>query len=700
MAIGCRKGNRQCDFPPPASGSSKKPKHADSRPGQKRPSEEKDTAETSGLETIKDESEDDAAPDELTQPRPRLEKLRTNSAQSLPHKQKWRQHSEVSAASSTTASSATKEKETTPSTETSSSHSRSNTPSSVPTNAPPHTTTTSRQARWADRRADIQKYLKFHDEHITYYHYFLKFDMEDFIHTELIDLALTYEPLLWAVVTFAAYFYTIQQPDGQLNTFLTYYSKSLSLLMKALAKNAKPTEATLLTVLQLATFEEFLGDWVNLVGHHRAAHYMLLDLYTSENIMDTEVTRQILAWYARFDVVAGLMAGNETVLDRKWYLACSAYFDERIDTEDVDVDYSLQYIIAQNRLVGMDIAALFSRLAKGAIDMNTFVTENASVSQRLQGLKSRVEALNDGYYTVTEFPYRVPLTSADIVNPYVPGGLFRGAFWPLNYAWCDWYGIYQMHEYQTSLALGQSIPAEFEQLSLEQCRIFEAIERYPDAPPGSGVAAHTSLALASVFLKKDERHIMWARRKLASVERMGYIFPPAFRQKMSEMWQLPEVEHWWLPNEEGYAPILREIRKLIEERVKKAKEGRSLAAGGQADDLRDIKAIFSRMNIGGSGSGEESSPGSATSVTALTPPSSGSTVIAGETASKAAVVGMLPGLWPKTESSSSGTGISTGVVPAPVQQEQSQVQRRRQSLGSNVQRKQSQVDRMSWVGDS
>jgi hypothetical protein len=579
--------------------------------------------------------------------------------------------------------------------------------------------------------------LQYHDAHITYYHYFLKFDGEDFIHTELIDLALTYEPLLYAVVAFSAYHHTLKQDDGQIATFLSYYSKSLTLLMKSLAKGAKPTEATLLTVLQLATFEEYLGDWANLVGHHRAAHYMLIAIYTPASIMDTEVNRQILAWYARFDVVSGLMAGNETVLDRSWYTACSDWFDEQIDTEDLDIDHSLQYIIAQNRLIGMDIAALFSKLAKGTLDLPTFKTENTLIASRLQTLKLRIESLNDSYYTVKEFPYRVPLTPSDIVNPYIPGGLFRGVFWPLNYAWCDFYGIHEMHEYQTSVVLGVDSAADLEHISLEQCRIFEAIERYPDAPQGSTLAAHTSLGLASVFLPKDDRHIMWARRKLARVERQGYVFPPTFRQKMAQLWGVPEVEDWWLPEQEGYSPILREIRAFVEERVRKGREeGRD---GG--DDLRDIKALFSKMNIGGT---EDGSPGGSTGSgqekgTSLsmgvgvgsgarigsTPPAQ--PITAGAMAKEAGVTGMLGGLWPtnndeQVQSGIKSEGLSTTAMvggdvafqdlnigatggmapPAGPGDSASTVQMRRRSQGqiSRKQVQQQAMDRMSWVGGS
>src|SRR5204863_10512 len=59
---------------------------------------------------------------------------------------------------------------------------------------------------------------------------------------------------------------------------------------------------------------------------------------------------------------------------------------------------------------------------------------------------------------------------------------------------------------------------------LQTCQLFEVIECYPEAPPGAALtAAHTSLAVASLFLPKDDRHITWARRKFARIEQLGYI---------------------------------------------------------------------------------------------------------------------------------------------------------------------------------
>lgn len=48
--------------------------------------------------------------------------------------------------------------------------------------------------------------------------------------------------------------------------------------------------------------------------------------------------------------------------------------------------------------------------------------------------------------------------------------------------------------------------------------------------------------------------------------------------------------HWWLPNDENYPPIIRSIRKFVEERTSTAKTM-------PAEDLRDMKAIFATMKI-------------------------------------------------------------------------------------------------------
>ena len=58
---------------------------------------------------------------------------------------------------------------------------------------------------------------------------------------------------------------------------------------------------------------------------------------------------------------------------------------------------------------------------------------------------------------------------------------------------------------------------------------------------------------------------------------------------MAELWGLPELLQWWLPNDEGYPPIVRSIRSFIEDRPHHLQP--------QGEDMRNMKAIFSKMSI-------------------------------------------------------------------------------------------------------
>ncbi len=517
----CRKGNRTCEFPPPVKPSKRKhrPSGNQTVPRPTVVTSDEDDGHSQGSEAAQNADEPSvSAANASNRPSP-VEEGGTEDHRT-PVKPTVRK--------SDSCSSATKDKGVSPSTDEWESISASVTPPSSLRSGTFHSSSTisvpdrnNRPLRWAHLPADIQKYLQYQHDSMTYYHYFFKLDNNDFLHNEFIDLALENESLLYAAVGFAAYHHTFEQPDGKLSDFLGYYGKAVSLLRSSLEEGKQRTAATFLTILQLATFEEYLGDWVHLCGHHRAAHYLLIELYTPQTILQTETGRQIFAWYSRFDVIAGLMAGNQTVLGREWYVEFQAYYEDQIDPEDVDIENSMAAASAATRLIGMDMAALFAQLPLGTISIQEFTVQSEKLSQRILHLRERIETLNDGYYTVHEFPDQQPLGPEDIVDPYKSGGLFRDVFWPLNYLWIDWYGVYQMHTLQTMTILQQPFPPIMEALSLDQCRIFEAIERWPASPKGSILGAHESLAIAAVFIKKDERHTMWCRRKLATVEQKG-----------------------------------------------------------------------------------------------------------------------------------------------------------------------------------
>ena len=124
-----------------------------------------------------------------------------------------------------------------------------------PENFSPVSTATSQEASlWSHLSSNLQYHFEYHRQ-LSYHHYFFKHDADNFIHNTLVEYAISFEPLLYAVVGFAAFQRTLQSSEGKIQDFLGYYNKSVSLLRKSLFHSREYTHATLLTILQLATFE-------------------------------------------------------------------------------------------------------------------------------------------------------------------------------------------------------------------------------------------------------------------------------------------------------------------------------------------------------------------------------------------------------------------------------------------------------------
>jgi len=58
---------------------------------------------------------------------------------------------------------------------------------------------------------------------------------------------------------------------------------------------------------------------------------------------------------------------------------------------------------------------------------------------------------------------------------------------------------------------------------------------------------------------------------------------------MTEAWGV-DVNHWWLPNDEGYLPILQQIRAFIEYRTEPPKDWTS-------ERLREMAGIFETLKL-------------------------------------------------------------------------------------------------------
>ena len=249
LPVGCKKGSRECTYPEPrstpkATSCSKSDQTAPAADDSRLSSHENESSQESTLTGLRRKGS------QLLDPfAPNFETFQAKGAASNPQTPRLAEQPRQSVEQ------VKQESSLSPSTEASSA------PPSVgwfekPEKSSSVSTEVSQEDRaWSYLSQDLQFYLEYHTTRLNYHHYFFKHDANHFLHHILVEHALQYDPLLYAVVGFAAFQLTVTRPDGKIQDFLGYYNQSVSLLRKSLVENQKHTDATMLTILQLATFE-------------------------------------------------------------------------------------------------------------------------------------------------------------------------------------------------------------------------------------------------------------------------------------------------------------------------------------------------------------------------------------------------------------------------------------------------------------
>lgn len=175
------------------------------------------------------------------------------------------------------------------------------------------------------------------------------------------------------------------------------------------------------------------------------------------------------------------MAGHELVLGRDWFHAIDDYYRQQLARDRQNIVSQIESAIARHRLTAVDMAMLSAKLPRGEISVQDFIRECALITQHIDTEKNELlkPLMNNTRYLVMSFEGGNQPDSEDIVNPHMPGGLYRGDLWPVNFILLDWTAMEMMHKGQTALILQQQPPPELQQLALEICRIFESIESWP-----------------------------------------------------------------------------------------------------------------------------------------------------------------------------------------------------------------------------
>lgn len=392
---------------------------------------------------------------------------------------------------------------------------------------------------------DVRYFLSYHQENLSHHHYLMPFEGDGFFRGTLIDLAMQYEPLLYAIVGFAAYNHTLHQPNGKLSHFLKFYNRSLSLLRKSLANRDNHDEAMLATILQLSTFEvclaprsslsrhmnrgsnsgfiaqESIGDFVNLVDHHQAADALIAEIFTPQSATQHELRRHLLLWHSRFDLVAGLLSGSEAILGREWYVTVLEHDMQQAQLYPDDFLKQIRLVNSHIRIFALDMASLHAKLSRNLVTMDQYMAE----VERLSGIVAEMHRLLTRFDSSEEAVLSrpaVPLQGPDdVLNTDLPLRFYTGSLFALNFMWTNFVSTVLMFRYQTHLTIQQPSGPELQRLALRACHLIESIIRWPDAEVGAVNAFHNCLPLVGMFLPRDQKHIMWVRRMLARVESNG-----------------------------------------------------------------------------------------------------------------------------------------------------------------------------------
>jgi hypothetical protein len=263
-----------------------------------------------------------------------------------------------------------------------------------------------------------------------------------------------------------------------------------------------------------------LGDWVNLMGHQKAAFEMLTRLYTPKSITESDFLLKVSLWYIRFDLFVGFQSGGEAVLSRDWYEAVHQCYAEKARENPDDIGMKYEERFANSRLVAKDSSDLFARTQKGLISPQDFMTQLPLLRERVEALDKEIPIeILDPNYKVENVPGEHD--PDDIVNPHEPNIIWGGPLFTTNYLFLDIWGIVFMFNISESMAFRKPFPPELTQMAYKAVQTFEAMCAYPDAPPGMLLEAQVSFAVAFLFLPKDQKTTQWCRRTFAKIEASG-----------------------------------------------------------------------------------------------------------------------------------------------------------------------------------
>ncbi|KAK9370558.1 hypothetical protein V1509DRAFT_616166 [Lipomyces kononenkoae] len=387
---------------------------------------------------------------------------------------------------------------------------------------------------------DIAHLFRYHRENITHCHYFLSTDPIQFFDKLLMN-AHTSPPLMYAFAAFTSYHYALRHGERYLEDMFGYYEECVKVLRSAIEN---PDLNVMIAILILSCVEMYLGDVSNEIQHQDAVFSLFQSQYTPETAFETDLHIYFFIWLRLIDIRRSIFSGRYMALDRKWYGVHRQTVHARWLTLLTDIDWRIHTAV-------IAVGNLYSELCDFAANVRKNLISGTRATRQLEMLrvKSRTwfESLDPELFETVELPDDHSLTIEDM--QLAPPICYK--YWQIGFL-CLIFNSWKLYfSSYSALSTTGTIqdPSGTSEIAVLMARIFSGLEAIENIHPGTPFAGHNYLCLAASFMP-DRLH-GWMRRKMAQIQAQGYNFPEQIRIQIASTWENDDLYRGWL---EGIEP--------------------------------------------------------------------------------------------------------------------------------------------------
>lgn len=245
------------------------------------------------------------------------------------------------------------------------------------------------------------------------------------------------------------------------------------------------------------------------------------EVLSTSSILTVDLHRHIFIWYSWFDVTVGILGNSGGILSREWYVAREKHDEHQAILHPTDALLQLAWVRSQIRLFALDFASLHAKLNRNLISIDQFLDQYSCLEETRNRIHRIVKNVFDSVPTVEFRGSGQEVDPDDVFDPTAPTRVCSGPLWGANFIWADVLATGLMFQFQSIHILGNSDYAELKALSLQICRIVEATLRCSEVEEGCILSFKFTIAMASMFLPRDQKFIGWMLRKIVSMEQNG-----------------------------------------------------------------------------------------------------------------------------------------------------------------------------------